>query len=370
VERGIRLVAAPRTDARVRIVDAGRGERVELELRADLTPPPRAGHWSNYPMTVARRLARNFSGPLRGADLAFTSDLPRAAGMSSSSALIVAVFTAVADANTLERHAAYRESIRGPEDLAGYLGAIESGQSFGALAGDAGVGTAGGSEDHTAILWSRPDTLRQYAFCPVRHERDVPFPPGWRLVIAVSGVASDKTGSARARYNRASRATAAMLDAWRAATGRDDASLAAALCSTPDAPARMRGIVDAASLPRLEQFLAESTEIIPAAAAALARGDVAALGPLVDRSQALAERGLENQVPETIALARRARVLGAAAASAFGAGFGGSVWALVPEADAPAFAERWADAYRRAFPAAGERAEFFVTGVGPGLLRL
>ena len=61
---------------------------------------------------------------------------------------------------------------------------------------------------------------------------------------------------------------------------------------------------------------------------------MAAFGDLVDRSQQLAERRLGNQVPETIELARSARELGARAASAFGAGFGGSVWALVSRADA------------------------------------
>jgi len=49
------------------------------------------------------------------------------------------------------------------------------------------------------------------------------------------------------------------------------------------------------------------------------------IGVLIDRSQDGAERLLGNQVPETIALARLARDLGAVAASAFGAGFGGSV---------------------------------------------
>src|SRR5207245_5981043 len=171
-----------------------------------------------------------------------------------------AVFAALADVNALERRPQYRADVGSAEDLAGYLGAIESGRSFGTLAGDAGVGTFGGSEDHTAILCSRPGILRQYAFCPVRHERDVAFPAGWRLVIAVSGIAAEKTGSAREQYNRASRAVAAMLVAWQAATGRSDGSLAAALTSSRDAPERMRRIIDASLRPRLEQFLAERSE--------------------------------------------------------------------------------------------------------------
>jgi galactokinase len=66
-----------------------------------------------------------------------------------------------------------------------------------------------------------------------------------------------------------------------------------------------------------------------------------------------------------MALARSARALGARASSAFGAGFGGSVWALVAEAESDAFTKRWAETYRRDFPAAAPRAVFFTTRPGP-----
>ena len=65
------------------------------------------------------------------------------------------------------------------------------------------------------------------------------------------------------------------------------------------------------------------------------------MGTLVDRSMSLATTALGNQVPETIFLARRAREIGAAAASAFGAGFGGAVWAMVRASDADGFIARW-----------------------------
>jgi galactokinase len=60
---------------------------------------------------------------------------------------------------------------------------------------------------------------------------------------------------------------------------------------------------------------------------------------------------LGNQVPETIALADLAHEHGAFAASSFGAGFGGSVWALVNADGAGGFADRWLTAYAAAFPA-------------------
>ena len=70
VERGLCVLAvAGGVDApdgpRLRVRDARSGESAELALSPDVAPAP--GHWSNYPITVARRVAANFGGPLRGA---------------------------------------------------------------------------------------------------------------------------------------------------------------------------------------------------------------------------------------------------------------------------------------------------------------
>lgn len=377
IERGICLLAVPRTDCRLRVRDIRSGDvlrtAVDVEARAE------AGSWGNYVTTVARRIARNFPGPLLGAEIAFASDLPPAAGMSSSSALVTAVFAALSDVNELPASEEYRRDIASLEDLAAYLGAIENGSTFAALAGDDGVGTAGGCEDHTAILLSRPSALVQYAFLPVRFEQAVAVPDGHRFVIATSGVAAEKTGAALARYNRASATVAAMLGMWNRATGRADRSLAAAVDSAPDGADRMRQLIRSESSPaadagtltdRFEQFQTENGMIVPAVADALVEEDLSSLGALVDLSQECAERLLGNQVPETVELARAARGLGAIAASAFGAGFGGSVWALVPEARITQFSADWARRYRRAFPRAAERSELFVTRAGPAMVRL
>ena len=61
-----------------------------------------------------------------------------------------------------------------------------------------------------------------------------------------------------------------------------------------------------------------------------------------------------------------ARRLGALAASAFGAGFGGSVWALSRAEEAEALREKWEAAYLQAFPARSGVATFFVMAPGPG----
>jgi galactokinase len=374
VERGIAVVATARDDRTVRITDAVSGEHVEIEMSATL--PSADGSWANYPITVV---------PLRGADIAFASDLPPAAGLSSSSALVVATFLAICDLNALGAHDEYRRAIPDADHLAGYLGAVESGAPFGSLDGDRGVGTFSGSQDHTAILCSRAGALVQYSFAPVRFERAVPLPADHVFVIGASGVIAEKTGAARALYNRQARRVHALLDRWRAATGRTDATLGAVLASSADAIDRLRDIVrdpavrsngesdgfDVTDLiTRLDQFDVESRDIIPAAGDALERGDLATLGELVDRSQRGAEVLLGNQVPETFHLARSARSLGAVAASAFGAGFGGSVWALVRRDDAQRFTECWHESYAARFPEPAQRASFFTTAAGPAAMRL
>jgi galactokinase len=371
-ERGFAMMAAARSDSHVVVLDAASGERARLDLAP--FPSSAAAGWSRYAETVVRRVARNFPDARRGADIVFESDLPRASGMSSSSALMIAVFLALADVNRLAADPAYEKAIRTTEDLASYLAALENGQSFKALAGDRGVGTQGGSEDHTAILCSTAGSLGQYGFAPVCLERRVPLEPTWTFAIAVSGVPAEKTGTARERYNELSTATSLILQRWHERTGRADATLAAAVRSAPDAPSRLRGLVanppDQALIDRLEQFVEESETIVPQAAERLARKDYAALGSLVDRSQRLAEERLRNQVPETMALVRTARSLGAPAASAFGAGFGGSVWALVPRSSSVEFLDRWRGEYLRLFPAHATSAEFFVTHAGPAALRV
>lgn len=382
IERGICVVGSRRTDAQIRIADIGRDCLIEFGLNAKLEPI--AGHWSNFPMTVTRRLARDFPEVVAGADIIFASDLPRASGMSSSSALVIACFLALSHANALENTERHRQFFRTREDVACYAAAIESGSSFGAFSDDAGVGTQGGSEDHIGILCSHAGCLRQYSFGPTRFEREVRFPQECTLVVAVSGVKADKTGDARESYNRASGAAQTILRMWQNTEHHakqnervaEQPSLAS-LLANPETREALQQILRASTDPqyapeilfaRLQQLHEESNEIVPAAFEALASGDFERLGALAARSQFLAETCLGNQVPETIELARLARQLGAAAASAFGAGFGGSVWALIEVRCAEEFREKWMAQYHQRFPAHAEASRFFAARPGPGVV--
>ncbi len=376
VEQGFCLIAVPRADAIVRVHAVAAGETATFALEPGLVP--RHGHWSNYPMTACRRLRANF-GAVQGADIAFASDLPVASGMSSSSAMIVATALVMIAVNRLYEHAAFRRHVSDALSLAAYLGTVENGQNFGDLTGDKGVGTFGGSEDHTAMLCSRAGQVGQFAYCPARFQRYLPVPAEHVFVVAFSGVVAEKTGAAQELYNRASLRTAAAVAAWRQATGSQAVYLAEVVSGGEPALAQLRQVLQQVSGPpfagaelvqRVEHFVAEDGEIVDAAASALAAGDLGRFGALVDRSQALTESLLENQVPQTVALAQLARAQGAVAASAFGAGFGGSVWALVPRAQAADFAARWRAAYAARYPAEAARAEVFATQAGPAVVNL
>ena len=326
VPRGITVSAEPAADGSVSITDARSGEIVVLTTRGE---GPSDG-WRRYPQTVIRRLAANFPGAGLSARIEFSSDLPQAAGISSSSALVIAIAESLIACAGLDRTEQWRGNIRTLEDRASYFGCIENGSRFGTLDGDAGVGTHGGSEDHAAIVMSRAGHLQQFAFSPLRRERLVKMPAGWTFVIAWSGVSAIKSAGARAAYNR-------LAD-----------------------PAAMTGT-------RLQHFLAEDARVLEAAET-FARGDIVRIGELAAASEDDADRLLGNQVPETRDLAALARETGAAAASSFGAGWGGSVWALVPAVEAEAFADRWLDAYRARYPR--HAAAAFVSPPSAGLYNL
>lgn len=152
---------------------------------------------------------------------------------------------------------------------------------------------------------------------------------------------------------------------------------------------------------RFEQFYEESEFLVPVSAYCLAECDqLELLGSIVDKSHKRAVNILKNQIKETAWLplwargnehqlitdprlyiddskrieetkANRERIT-ALASSAFGAGFGGSCWALVHRDEADTFAAQWQSAYDEAFPNQSSRRirEFFITEPGPGAFLL
>jgi galactokinase len=371
VPRGITLAARARPDGVVRVGDIFDGQVVEVD---PATPaPPHYRGIQRYVHVVAHRLFLNFPGCELGANIAIASDLPRASGMSSSSALVVGVALALIERAGLRQRDDWQRHLRRIHDLAWYLGCVENGLNFPGLPGTDGVGTHGGSEDHTAILACRTDHVGLYRFIPVRSLSETAMPAEWAFVIASSGVQADKADSVKDRYNRAADGVRALHAIWNRHAAAPARSLADALGSHPGALEQLRsqlapsddGRFSVADLQRrLDHFVRESARA-PQAAVAFRDADRAAVGELAEASQREADELLGNQIPETILMSKLAREHGAFAASNFGAGFGGSVWALVPAAEAGAFGDRWTAAFARAMPHIG-KVPWFAARPGPG----
>ena len=350
-----------------------------VTLRAGVDPGLEPGHWGRYLQTVLDRLTLNF-GVGTATHLSISSDLPPASGMSSSSALVCATALALASLNGWDADPRWIESMPDRLSLAGYLAAVEGGREWRDLPGTSGVGTRGGSEDHTGMLCGAQERLLLAGFDPMRIERAISFPAQWALVVGVSGVLAHKTGAALKDYNRGPNTVQAVLARWNEATGRTDASLAGAVRhlvgdATGEQAAGDPALKDLLRLcgpgyerQRIEQFLVESLVLVPDGARLIDAADPG-MGEVLERSQELADRGLRNQVPQTRLMVSLAREAGAIGASSFGAGWGGSVYALVPADDAEDFATQWLQTYRDRAPEA-ERAATIVTRPGPGACRL
>ncbi len=378
IERGVCITATPRNDQQLVLIDANSGETLVFGL--DVEQPPNEHPWARYPVRIARRLARNFPGGIRGANVAFLVDLPSGSGLCRSRALSAAVFLALAEVSNLVSRDEYWHNIGGRADLTAYLAAIESGGTFGTLTGQSELSRAcRGGEDHTAILCAEPDHLSQYAYRPVEFEKAVAVPERHLFAIGCSGrsasVSDPVNDAGHVLWNQAEQ----LVGLWQSATGRDDEHLANALGTSPDAVERLRAIIAASGCEpatkqalnaRLNHFVVESS-LIPQAGDALAAGDLLAFGCLVEQSQAAFEQLLGKRMPiEIKQLVATARQFGAVAAAGFGWNGGGSVWAMIRTTRQEEFLSAWSKEYRKSCPNQAQQSSFFTTAAAPGAFRV
>ncbi|MGB1049266.1 MAG: galactokinase family protein [Rhodothermales bacterium] len=339
------------------IDDASRGQRVELLYD---NPIPQAS-WTRYPSVVLSRVIRHFGAPPVGIRVIIHSDLPSASGMSSSSALIITVLLAL-----LGELGKESLPFTSREDLAGFAGAIESGADWREWKGDDGVGTRGGSQDHTAILCSRAGMLSLFGYQPIRCHARVALPDSVSFIVAGSGVKARKTGEAKHAYNRASERAKAVAKLYSEDLDEYYPHMGAMMTAPHfDRESLRWAIPDDDLWDRFQQFEREVDHVIPEALRAIDAADWHTFKKVVSESQAMAAKWLHNQIPETESLAEKAVELGALAASSFGAGFGGAVWALVSSEAAEHFAEAWKAAYAQAFPHRAN--DMVILGDEPGI---
>jgi len=345
------------------------------------------GEGSNYTYTVAKRLFNNLSGsgfmPLKNVKSVFMGDIPFGGGTSGSSSKLIADFFIFATANCLVTsrdfislviengmEAGIKMDQKGVDNfslaLSMYLAHFENGLDFGDLKGDRGVGTFGGSEDHTAILLGEKGSLLYCRYCPTKVLDRVKMPEDYKIVVAYSGKKAEKTKNALARYNRLSKDAFSCVSALNEINKTNFKLLREFF---KEQPLNERAEVAYEQLLRLKkdlhlaerayQFFKER-EITCNAVLCIKKGDIDKFGRLINESHLLSKRYLKNIVEEIDFLQKSANQLGAVGSTGFGAGFGGSCYAIINESQLTWFIEKWKDGYIKRFPQYKDVTQFDV----------
>ena len=141
------------------------------------------GDWSHYVRAPLLRLQHECPEVrLQGMDCVVTGNIPMGAGLSSSSALVVAFAEAAVALNGLD------------VEMQDFVDLCGEGEWF--------VGSRGGSADHAAIRTSKVRYVSRIGFFPFRLEGEVPFPSDLQVVITHSGSKAVKSAGARDVFNQ------------------------------------------------------------------------------------------------------------------------------------------------------------------------
>jgi galactokinase len=290
-------------------------------------PPVRAaqGGWRNYVRGVVATLLMR-GCPLYGAEIAIAGDIPKGAGLSSSASLEVALIRALTAAGG-ERYdpiEAALDAQRAENDFVGVrCGALDQ------------LSSAGGVEGCALLIDCRALTLR-----PVHLPLDAV------VMIVQSGV---ERGLVDGRYNRRREQCEAAARALGVRALRD-----ANLVELES----VRSTMDEVVYRRARHIITENARTL-AAASALERGDLAAMGTLMAESHASMKDDFEISVEETDRLTSLINdaLGGEGGARQTGGGFGGAVIGLMRESVADQVRTRVLQDYRTP---AGDRPDIRV----------
>jgi galactokinase len=309
LQYAVHVAVRPRDDQLVRVATSDPGyEPREFELGPEIEPFP-DGDWGNYVKAAAVAAASHY-GAARGADLWIDSRVPVAAGLSSSSALVVAVLKALLDASEIEP-----DSIELPE-----------------VAADAEqyVGTRGGGMDQAISVCAREGCAARIEFDPVR-VTPVAVPAGWRFVVADTGVQAHKSGNAKQTYNSRRAAVEEAVERVAELLGLPEGERTYTRLlseySVPELLEPAAEVLDERLLKRFRHVVTEA-ERTRRAEAAMRDDDPEFFGELMNASHGSLREDFEVSGPELDRLVSLARGAGALGARLTGAGMGGCMVAL------------------------------------------
>jgi galactokinase len=347
IDRNIILMARPRPDRTVQVhnIDPRFGSTA-FDLSDAITPVAQ-GDWGNYLRAAAQAVCQDHSN-VRGLDAVVGSDLPAAAGLSSSSALVVASALALLHANDL------------PIDRRALMGRLAQAERY--------VGLRGGGMDQAICLGGRAGCATHIRFDPLTLET-VPMPPEWRFVVASSLVSARKSAEARAVYNRR---TEECRQAVKEVAGHigipADTGYPALLArfDTEELLAISDELLDHQLARRFRHVITEAQRV-DRAVSALTGKSLTTFGHLMAASHVSLRDDYDVSCPELDRLVDLAMDGGAVGARLTGAGLGGCIIALGTVETVPGMLARFdRDFYRERVGVAALDAVRFVAVPGNG----
>jgi galactokinase len=327
LQREVRIAFRPREDSLVLAATTEPSYApCNFEISSEIEPYE-DGDWGNYLKAAAQGMARAY-GLERGFDAVIQSTVPVAAGLSSSSALVIASALALAGSSGFEVD---------PIELAELM--AESEQY---------VGMRGGGMDQAISAGATRGCAARVDFAPLRLE-PVPVPDDWRFVVAHSLVQAHKSGGAREGYNRRRGETEEALERVVREMGLPVSEVRSyrdllERVSGPKALAAAGECLEGDLLKRFRHVITEGARVIRAEIA-MRGGSLAGFGILMNGSHASLAEDYEVSIPELDDLVDIARDAGAVGARLTGAGMGGCIVALCPESKAAAVLEALADRF-------------------------
>jgi N-acetylgalactosamine kinase len=141
-----------------------------------------AGNWGNYIKAAILRLQHRFTDiKVRGMNLVFYGDVPIAAGLSSSSTIVVATLQAAIALNNFELTSTQ------------FIDLCGEGEWF--------VGSRGGAGDHAAIYLGQRGKIAHVGNLPLKVEKIIDAPSEYQVVIANSHIKAAKSEFAKHTFN-------------------------------------------------------------------------------------------------------------------------------------------------------------------------
>ncbi len=299
IDRGLTVAGISRGDRFVVFTSKTAGVGVQVWLN-DLQPQLEE-RWANYPLGVVQQFI-DAGYEITGFAAEVSGDVPAGAGLSSSAAFEVATAGLL-----MKLHEIRME----PLALAKLCQRAEN--EF--------VGVRSGLLDQVTSVFGKKDHV-VYLDCQSEEIRTIPFPTGFALLVAESGV---KHNLLRSLYNTRRDECAAAAEALDVESLRE---------VTPEQLQAARASMDPTLHRRAAHIVGENQRVWRAVEA-LQTGDVAEIGGLMNASHESSRVNFENSTAELDELVTIARSLpGVLGARLTGGGFGGGTVTLVKATEA------------------------------------